>query len=128
MQCSTRQCNTVHPVDLHCCVVQCSTVQCSAVQCSAARYCVIDINNISAFKSLKLGKASGVHRLAAEHFIIYAHDILYTILFILFTSFIAHGYCVYMCGIAAKRGICDLDVTGSRPLLVTRHTLCAVGQ
>ena len=39
---------------------------------------------ILAFKSLKLGKASGVDCLA--------HDILYTILSILFTSFITHGY------------------------------------
>ena len=42
---------------------------------------------ISAFKSLKLGKASVVDRLA-EHFI-YAHDILYPILF---TYFFTHGY------------------------------------
>ena len=35
--------------------------------------------------------ASGVDRLAAEHFI-YAHDIVYPILSNLFTSFITHGY------------------------------------
>ena len=46
---------------------------------------------ISGFKSLKLGKASGVHCLAAEHFL-YAHDFLYPILSILLTSFITHGY------------------------------------
>ena len=46
---------------------------------------------ISAFKILKLCKASGVDCLAAEHFI-YAHDILYPIVSILFTSFITHGY------------------------------------
>ena len=46
---------------------------------------------ISAFKSLKLGKASGVDCLAAEQFL-YAHDILYPILSILFASFITHGY------------------------------------
>ena len=46
---------------------------------------------ISAFKSLKLGKASGVDCLAAEHFL-FAQDILYPILSILFTSFITHGY------------------------------------
>ena len=48
-------------------------------------------DTISAFKSLKLGKASGVDCLAAEHFI-YAHDILYPILSILFTYFNTHGY------------------------------------
>ena len=46
---------------------------------------------ISAFKSLKLGKASGVDCLAAEHFL-HALDIQYPILSILFTSFITHGY------------------------------------
>ena len=46
---------------------------------------------ISAFKNLKLGKVSGVDRLAAEQFM-YAHDIMYPIYFILFTSFITHGY------------------------------------
>ena len=46
---------------------------------------------ISAFKNLKLGKASGVDCLSVEHFL-YAHDILYPILSILFTSFITHGY------------------------------------
>ena len=35
-----------------------------------------------------------------------------------------------MCGVAAiSGGLCDLDVTGSRPQLATRHnTLCVVGQ
>ena len=50
------------------------------------------VDIISSFKSLKLCKASGVDCLAAEH-LIYAHDILYPILSILYTSFIIHGFC-----------------------------------
>ena len=46
---------------------------------------------ISAFKTLKLGKASGVDCLAAKHFL-YAHDNFYQILSNLFTSFITPGY------------------------------------
>ena len=52
---------------------------------------LIPADIISAFKSLKLGKASGVDRLAADHFI-YAHDILCPIVSILFTFFITHSY------------------------------------
>ena len=34
-----------------------------------------------------------------------------------------------MCGLAAKHGLCDRDVTGLRPPLARRYnTLCAVGQ
>ena len=36
---------------------------------------------------------------------------------------------VDMCGVEESVGLCDLNVTVSRPALATRHyTLCAVGQ